>query len=253
MPLWRRLRPSPRHSFAPLVPRSNALIENRKVPSDTSDARRKQSDAVRAHTYISIISKEMYKLSARARALVRVILSRDERYFTALFPERRYERTSDSSSRKRTYVTSRITRVVRGKRRGRCARTRACTPIYECEHDYTNGVRLNVYCLLRGLSRLVRSLRTRLGRASRFQLTLCQRISRRRGMIASRRSTSKYFRSIFMQNARRSAPSRRLFFPRDVGNMVIKIDPCFPSNLSKQLTCKQHDTVALAPRLYRSP
>lgn len=30
---------------------------------------------------------------------------------------------------------------------------------------------------------------------------------------------------------------------RDVGNMVIKIDPCFPSNLSKQLTCKQHDTL----------
>lgn len=32
----------------------------------------------------------------------------------------------------------------------------------------------------------------------------------------------------------------------DVGNMVIKIDLCFPSNLSKQLTCKQHDTVARA-------
>lgn len=39
---------------------------------------------------------------------------------------------------------------------------------------------------------------------------------------------------------------RRLSFLRDVENMVIKIDPCFPSNLSKQLTCKQHDTVARA-------
>lgn len=39
---------------------------------------------------------------------------------------------------------------------------------------------------------------------------------------------------------------RRLSFLRDVGNMVIKIDPCFQSNLSKQLTCKQHDIVARA-------
>ena len=38
--------------------------------------------------------------------------------------------------------------------------------------------------------------------------------------------------------------SRHLSFLRDVGNMVIKIDPCFPSNLSKQLTCKQHGTVS---------
>ena len=38
--------------------------------------------------------------------------------------------------------------------------------------------------------------------------------------------------------------SRHLSFLRDVGNMVIKIDPCFPSNLSKQLSCKQHGTVS---------
>jgi len=54
-------------------------------------------------------------------------------------------------------------------------------------------------------------------------------------------------RNIFGQYLCKTLDSlRRLFFLRDVGNMVIKIDPCFPSNLSKQLTCKQHDTVTRA-------
>lgn len=96
----------------------------------------------------------------------------------------------------------------------------------------------NVYCFLRGLSRLVRCRRW----ASRFQLTLCQRISRRHGMIVQ-----AIHRNIFGQYLCKTLGSPRcLFFLRDVGNMVIKIDPCFPSNLSKQLTCKQHDTVARA-------
>lgn len=47
-------------------------------------------------------------------------------------------------------------------------------------------------------------------------------------------------RNIFGQYLCKTLSSpRRLFFLRDVGNMVIKIDPCFPSNLSKQLTCKR--------------
>lgn len=44
-------------------------------------------------------------------------------------------------------------------------------------------------------------------------------------------------RNIFGQYLCKTLGSpRRPSFLRDVGNMVIKIDPCFPSNLSKQLT-----------------
>lgn len=120
-----------------------------------------------------------------------------------------------------------------------CVYVCVCARVYG--HVRRTMVRLNVYCLLRGLSR-ARPF-PQMGRASRFQLTLCQRISRRRGMIVG----GDPRRNIFGQYLCKTLGSpRRLLFLRDVGNMVIKIDPCFPSNLSKQLTCKQHDTLLRA-------
>jgi len=99
-------------------------------------------------------------------------------------------------------------------------------------------IQVNIYCFLRGRPSLSRRYQ-----ASCFQLTLRQRISRRRGAIVPVIHVEIFSVNIYAK--RTGSPHRFFLLRRGRKRWRLRSTDAYESNLSKQLT-RKHDTVSCA-------